>query len=94
MGEAPWGGLCWGVMEVIFMFGRDMPNPGPILSDQCRMFANLFMVFGRDRLALEKEDVVDEGGGRSGKGESKSLVPWGARSKDADGIGRLSALIM
>jgi hypothetical protein len=26
------------------MFGLDMPNPGPILSDQCRMFANLFMV--------------------------------------------------
>ena len=32
-----------GVMEDMFMFGRDMPNPGPML-DQCRMFANLFML--------------------------------------------------
>jgi len=34
-------GLVWG----IFMgFGRDMPKPGPILSDQCLIFANLFML--------------------------------------------------
>jgi hypothetical protein len=25
-------------------FGLDMPKPGAILSDQCRIFANLFMV--------------------------------------------------
>lgn len=36
--------LCCGVMDVMFIFGLDMPNPGPILSDQCRIFANLFML--------------------------------------------------
>ncbi len=44
MGVAPWGGLGCGVIAVMFMFGRDMPKPGPILSDQCLIFANLFMV--------------------------------------------------
>jgi len=46
MGE-PWMGLCSGVIGGIFMLGfglDDMPKPGAILSDQCRMFANLFMV--------------------------------------------------
>lgn len=40
----PWEGLGCGAMAVMFMFGRDMPKPGPILSDQCLIFANLFMV--------------------------------------------------
>jgi hypothetical protein len=31
-------------MDVMFIFGLDMPNPGPILSDQCRIFASLFML--------------------------------------------------
>jgi hypothetical protein len=44
MGAGPWGGLECGVIAVMFMFGRDMPKPGPILSDQCLIFANLFMV--------------------------------------------------
>lgn len=44
IGDEPWVGLCCGVMAVIFIFGLDMPNPGPILSDQCRIPANLFMV--------------------------------------------------
>jgi len=34
-----------GVTPGMFMFGLglEMPNPGPILSDQCRMLASLFM---------------------------------------------------
>jgi len=38
------------------MFGRDMPKPGPILSDQCLIFANLFMV----RLSSRESVVVGE----------------------------------
>jgi hypothetical protein len=44
IGVVPWVGLGCGVIAVMFMFGRDMPKPGPILSDQCLIFANLFMV--------------------------------------------------
>lgn len=42
------------------MFGRDMPKPGPILSDQCRIFANLFIVgrSSRGLRALLWEDLV------------------------------------
>lgn len=46
MGD-PWTGLCCGVMAgmlILLGFGLDMPKPGAILSDQCRMFANLFMM--------------------------------------------------
>jgi hypothetical protein len=28
----------------MFMFGLDIPKPGPILSDQCLIFASLFML--------------------------------------------------
>jgi hypothetical protein len=44
IGVVLWGGLGCPVMAVMVMFGRDMPKPGPILSDQCLIFANLFMV--------------------------------------------------
>jgi hypothetical protein len=44
IGVVPWVGFGCGVMAVMVMFGRDMPKPGPILSDQCLIFANLFMV--------------------------------------------------
>jgi len=44
IGVVLWGGLGCAVMAVMVMFGRDMPKPGPILSDQCLIFANLFMV--------------------------------------------------
>jgi hypothetical protein len=61
IGAGPWAVFGWGVMAAIFIFGLDMPKPGPILSDQCLMFANLFMLA-----------VV--GGGRGEKGSSKRVV--------------------
>lgn len=44
IGVVPWAVLECGVIDVMFMFGLDMLKPGPILSDQCLIFANLFMV--------------------------------------------------
>lgn len=35
--------VCGDTELMLFMLGLDMPKPGPILSDQCLMFANLFM---------------------------------------------------
>jgi len=51
------------------MFGRDMPKPGPILSDQCLIFANLFMV----RLSSRESVVVGE-----------SLVPGTGQMEESD----------
>lgn len=49
MGEGPLTALC-GVMAVMFMFGLDMPKPGPILSDQCRIFPNLFILVAEETI--------------------------------------------
>lgn len=57
---------------MLFGFGLDMPKPGPILSDQCRMLANLFMFGGVGRhsrpgcaaeRAKEEEEYRGEVGG-------------------------------
>ena len=45
-------------MAVMLIFGRDMPKPGPILSDQCRIFANLFMVTVVVEEGVRKEAAV------------------------------------
>lgn len=60
MGVGPWGGLECGVIAVMFIFGRDMPKPGPILSDQCLIFANLFMAMaeGESRRGQRREEKL------------------------------------
>lgn len=45
IGDGPWGVFVCGVTPGMFILGLglDMPKPGPIFSDQCRMLASLFM---------------------------------------------------
>lgn len=70
--------------------GLDMPKPGPILSDQWRMFANLFIVTRPERqqeramamVALWEEvsqsvSCLEEGRGQDGGGKVE-------QSADAD----------
>jgi hypothetical protein len=52
IGATAWVVFAGGVMAVIFILGRDMPKPGPILSDQCLIFANLFMMI------VEREEGI------------------------------------
>ena len=61
------------------MFGL-MPKPGPILSDQCRMFANLFMI------SLDGGGVVVEAGVVGGGGCRRWLKPaWSEERGGLDG---------
>lgn len=72
----------------MFMFdGLDMPNPGlPILSDQCRIFASLFML-----------KIFVGGGDRGVEGErdflvvvlkSRRVARWEGKKKGRNGWSR------